>query len=466
MQIRTKLTLQFILIVVIILQISLFFIYFKFKQHVEDQFYNDLKSKAYMTAEMLVNFQDIEPIEQTSRDSTEYYLESKENFLIFNADNKKIFEFNKLNEEAIPGQTLEQIKSNGEYRFTHGKFKSTGIYYTNKFEKQYTIISEAVFNSSDLNNLRNIIIIDFGLIVLILTISGWIFAGNALRPVSNIMNQLDTILPTDLSQRLLNSGNKDELSRLSNTFNNLLNRIESAFKHQKSFLSNISHELKNPLTVITSQLEVVLTKDRTKEEYQKTLNSVLEDVRDLSVVSDQLMQLARIKNNINPVAFESIRIDEVIWDARAAIIKSFPHYRINVEYEHMNDEAGFLEVQGNEQLLRTAVQNIMDNGCKFSEDNQVTINLSTDKGIVVKISDHGPGISDEEKKLVLSAFYRSPENSRIKGSGVGLALVDSILSIHHARLSISDNVPKGSVFTIVFEANDSSIGERMKINFE
>lgn len=456
MQIRTKLTLQFILIVVIILQISLFFIYFKFKEHVEDQFYNDLKSKAYMTAEMLVNIQDIEPAEQDAKDSTEFYLESKENFLIFNNANKKIFEFNKLNGEDVPLQTLEQIKSNGEYRFTHGKFKSIGIFYTNKFGKEYTVVSEAIFNSSDLNNLRNIIIIDFCLIVLILAVSGWLFAGNALRPVSNIMNQLDEILPTDLSKRLTTNASKDELSRLGNTFNNLLDRIETAFKHQKSFLSNISHELKNPLTVITSQLEVVLAKERSNEEYQNTLNSVLEDVRDLSVVSDQLMQLARIKNNINPVQFENIRIDEVIWDARTALIKSFPHYKINVEYDQMKDEANFLEILGNEQLLRTALQNIMDNGCKFSEDHQVTVKLSVTDKIWVRISDHGPGISDAEKELVLSAFYRSPENSRIKGSGVGLALVDSILSIHNATLSIADNIPKGSVFTVAFNSREAT----------
>lgn len=451
MQIRTRLTLQFILIVVIILQLSLFFIYFKFKDHVEDQFYNDLKSKAYMTAEMLVNIQNVEPTEQTASDKTEYYLESKENFLIFNHENKKIYEFNKLKENEIPVQTLEQVKNSGEYRFTHGKFNSIGIFYTNKFDKEYTVISEAVFNSTDLANLRNIIIIDFCLIILILTVSGWLFAGNALRPVTNIMNQLDKILPSDLSQRLQTTGNKDELWRLGDTFNKLLDRIETAFKHQKSFLSNISHELKNPLTVITSQLEVVLTKERSNEDYRKTLSSVLEDVRDLSVVSDQLMQLARIKNNINQVEFETIRLDEVIWEARSAIIRSFPHYKINVVYNQLPDETEHLEIQGNEQLLKTALQNIMDNGCKFSEDNQVKVEISGSGNVWVKISDHGPGISDAEKKLVLSAFYRSPENSMIKGSGVGLALVDSILNIHHARLIISDNEPKGTVFTILFD---------------
>src|SRR4029079_9948186 len=100
---------------------------------------------------------------------------------------------------------------------------------------------------------------------------GWFFARQALSPVSAIMNQVDALLPTDMSHRLEATNQKDELSRLVITFNNLLDRIQHAFKNQKMFLSNISHELKNPLNVIVSQVEVTLDKERSVEDYQHTL---------------------------------------------------------------------------------------------------------------------------------------------------------------------------------------------------
>lgn len=458
MQIRSKLTLQFILIFAVILQISLFFIYFKFKKHLEDEFYDGLKSKAFMTAEMLVNLKDVEPNQEPlTKDSSGIQLQSKENFLIFNNANQIIFEFNQLNEVEISNQTLELIKKGGEYRFEHGKFKAIGIFYKNKYQKDYTIISEAIFNSTDLENLRNIIIIDFFLIIIILSASGWFFAGQALKPVTNIMNQIDKILPSDLSERLNTSGNKDELSRLTNTFNNLLDRIEYTFNLQKSFLSNISHELKNPLTVITSQLEVLLAKERSNEDYKKTLSSVLQDVKDLSVVTDQLMQLARIKNNFNQIKFEKIRIDELIWDSRDTLLKNNPQYKVNVDYEKIPLDSEKLYIFANEHLLKTALMNIFENGCKFSNDFQLLVKLSSenDKLLKIEIIDNGPGIADDEKNIIMTPFYRSPKNNKVKGSGVGLALVDSVLKLHDATLVISDNKPVGSVFTILLKSDFS-----------
>lgn len=455
MQIRSKLTLQFILIVAIILQISLFFIYFKFKNKIEDEFYNGLKSKAFMTAEMLVNQKEFEPtLDESKLDSNAIEIPSTENFIIYNFDNKKIYEFNQSSDLGIPLEIIKRIKLFGEYRFDHGIYKAIGIYYKNRFNKEYTVISESVFNSTDLQSLRNIIIIDFFIIIIILLASGWFFAGQALQPVTNIMNEIDKILPSDLSKRLPASGSNDELSRLTRTFNSLLQRVEEAFNVQKSFLSNISHELKNPLTVISSQIEVALSRERTNEDYRKTLDSILQDVKDLNIVSDQLMQLSRIKNHISSIEFKKIRLDELLWDTRSVVLKNHPDYLIMIDFEAMPVDSDKLYISGNEQLLKTAFTNLFDNGCKFSDDHQIKVKLTTleNNCLVVEISDHGPGISDDEKQLIFTPFYRSPKSSKIKGSGVGLALVDSVLKVHEASVEILDNIPVGIIFRLSFKS--------------
>ncbi|HMG16322.1 MAG TPA: HAMP domain-containing sensor histidine kinase [Saprospiraceae bacterium] len=451
MQIRSRLTLRFILIVAFILQLSLFFIYFKFRSYIEDEFYNSLKSKAFMTAEMLVNQSNIEPsINSVTQSSFAFQLPSRENFIIYNNQLEKIYAFNQTASNEIPLSLLNQIKTKGEYRFKHANFNALGVSYTNKYNRKYIIISEAVFDSNTLFNLRNILIFDFFLIIAFVAISGWIFAGQALTPVSNIMNQMDKILPSDLSERLESSSNKDELSRLALTFNNLLDRIQYAFNIQKSFLSNVSHELKNPLTVIISQIEVILDKARTNDEYHKTLESVLEDVKELHSVSDQLMLLARINANNDQIEFEKLRLDEMIWQTKESLTKNHPTYKINFDVNNLPTDPDKLYIKGNEQLLKTALMNLFDNGCKFSSDHTINVRIkinNTDQ-IAIEIIDNGPGISNEEKAMIFQPFYRSPNTNDIRGSGIGLSLVDSILKLHIAKLDIEPGEFKGSIFKI------------------
>ena len=447
MQIRTRLTLRFILIVAFILQLSLFFIYFKFRNHIEDEFYSSLRSKAFMTAEMIVNQSPKEPILGPSN-NTPIQLPSRENFIIFNKDLKKVYAFSQNSKDEIPNSVLKQIKNHGEQRFLHGSLNALGIPYKSKFNQEYIIVSSAVFDSNNLINLRNILIFDFFLIIAFVAISGWLFAGQALNPVSNIMNQMDKILPSDLSKRLQTTSNKDELSRLAMTFNSLLDRIQYAFNIQKSFLSNVSHELKNPLTAIISQLEVVLAKERTSDEYNKTLTSVLDDVKELHEVSDQLMQLARINAINDKILFEKIRLDEMIWQAKASIIKNHPTYKVNFDVSELPADPEKLCVKGNEQLLKTALLNLFDNGCKFSPDSMVNVRIvfKEENNIAIEIMDRGPGISNEEKAMIFQPFYRSPKTNNIKGSGIGLSLVDSILKLHNAVLDIETRENSGSVF--------------------
>src|SRR5690606_37451617 len=112
------------------------------------------------------------------------------------------------------------------------------------------------------------------------------------------------------------------------TFNKLLDRIENAFKMQKTFVANVSHELKNPLTKINSQLEVVLLKDREPETYRQTVSSVLEDIRDLSLLSDSLLELAKVSDDRRDLLTERVRIDELLLDLREKVANMQKEYRV------------------------------------------------------------------------------------------------------------------------------------------
>ena len=218
------------------------------------------------------------------------------------------------------------------------------------------------------------------------------------------------------------------------------------------FLSNISHELKNPLNVIISQVEVTLDKERTKEEYKHTLTSVLADAKELNEVADKLMQLARINADDATIQFHPVRIDEMIWQSKESLLKTHPDYKINFEVVNLPEQEEKIFVNGNDQLLRTALMNLMDNGCKYSPDKNVKVRLyfSGEKAPVIELSDKGPGISQEELPMVFNPFYRSPKTSTIKGSGIGLSLVDSILKLHHIDIKMESKPGVGTTFILVF----------------
>ncbi|MDQ3017822.1 MAG: HAMP domain-containing histidine kinase [Bacteroidota bacterium] len=454
MQIRYRLTIQFILIAAGILLVSFFYVHFQFKKNLTDEFYDNLRSKALIIAEMVagkktdeLEFEQTMPVENTSALSGDY----PENISIYSLDGTRLYSFNPA-PNRFSFSVLNIIGELGEYRFDEGNEKALGLIYTNRLGESYIVVAESIFDKVHLDNLLRILVVVFLIAITLVAIGGWFFARQALSPVSNIMNEVDAILPTDMSHRLVTSDQRDELSRLVITFNRLLDRIQNAFRIQKMFLSNISHELKNPLNVIISQVEVTLDKQRNNTEYENTLSSILCDAKELNDTADKLMQMARINSDNTTIQFEFCRIDEMIWQSKATLLKNHPEYKINFEIINLPEAEGNLFVMANEPLLKTAFVNLMDNGCKFSPGKEVKVSLAfaADERAVVEIMDKGPGIPEDELPMVFEAFYRSAKTSNIKGSGIGLTLVKSIAKLHHVDLSIQSKLEGGTTFILQF----------------
>lgn len=454
MQIRTRLTFWFIAITALLLLSSLVFIYVSFSNHLKSEFYESLESKAVMTVVMLVKNN---PKLETEKENEEKdILPSKENIIVFNNKFEKLFSFNK--EDQISESILRTILAKGEHKFALGMYDAVGIKYTTNLGKELIIISKGVFLSQELVRLGNILMITFFLFLSLTAVGGYYFAGKALLPITKTMNEIDNILPSDLTQRLNIDTNKDELSRLSFTFNKLLDRIEDAFKIQKGFLSNISHELRNPLASIISNIQVNLSKNRSVDDYKTCLNNVLHEAVDLEHTSTHLMELARISANSDKILFDKTRIDELIWQSIATVKKLSHLYGIRFDTNNLPEDADKLNILANDALVKTALINLLENACKFSPDHQaqIDLNISDNQYIAIDIKDSAPKILSEEKELIFKPFYRSNATNKIKGSGIGLSLVASIVNIHNADLKISDyGADVGNTFTIRFQINET-----------
>jgi signal transduction histidine kinase len=198
-------------------------------------------------------------------------------------------------------------------------------------------------------------------------------------------------------------------------------------------------------------LEVSLQKERQNEEYRKTLQSILEDTRSLAGVSENLLQLAKINSEKEQILFEKIRLDELLWQVKASLLKIHPDYKITFEVLHLPEEEENLLVNANETLLKTALSNLIDNGCKYSKGKNVMVRLDYSDALSVSIQDYGQGISAEERLLIFKPFYRSEHHKNMYGSGVGLSLVDSILRLHNIKLELNSVKNEGTTFQLFFE---------------
>jgi signal transduction histidine kinase len=325
-----------------------------------------------------------------------------------------------------------------------------GLLYADKYDR-FVVIASAldIYGRSKLNNLKWIIIIGFLISIGFTVFIGKIYANRALKPMSDVVKQVDKITIASLDMRVNEGNGTDEIAQLAITFNKMLVRLESAFEMQKSFVSNASHELRTPLTSITGQIEVSLMESNTQEEYEVILKSVLEDVKNLNSLSNGLLDLAKANSDISAIALRTLRFDEILWETRAELMGRKKNYNISIKFSEPIEDENEITVIGNDHLLKTAIVNLMDNACKFSPDKSVEIFLFVrDKYIVAEFVDNGIGIDAADMEKIFQPFYRAINAKPISGNGLGLSLTDKIIQIHRGTVSIESQLHKGTTVTV------------------
>ena len=452
MQIRARLTLLYLPIAAGILAGVLFAVYYLFKKNTEETFFSGLESKAEMTAQTALRdpalLKPLPPMWESPEDDTLPY---RDNISIFDDAYERIFAV-RTDAPPVSVKNLQEIYTQREVRFRHYNLYALGRVVNNPQGRPYVVVVEGFCDPTELTQLRNILIISFIAGMALMAASGWYFAGQALAPVSRIINEVDAIQPTNLSHRVLTGPSRDELTRLAETFNRLLDRVEQAFRMQRMFLSNVSHELKNPLMAMRAQLDVALQRERDNDAYRTALQSVLDDVRAMSDVEEKLLLLARIYNDPAAIPIAPVRLDELIWAAKEQLLKRKKNFKVALDFGKMPENEQLLNVNANEALLRTAILNLMDNGCKYSPDHRVQVIavFRPDGSHTVEVTDNGPGIPPEDIELIFEPFFRSERHRQIKGTGIGLSLVKSILNLHQIALSVESPEQGGTIFRMDF----------------
>ena len=351
---------------------------------------------------------------------------------------------------------IELLDSNKNNKFTDTKLNGIPIrqIQTSIVNKEkvvgYLVVAMSLEDFEIVQILKNILLISYPLILILLFLIARFFAGRSIKPVSTIIDTSSQITKDNLKTRIPLPQNKDELYLLSENINNLLDRIENAIDREKQFTSDASHELRTPLAIIKGTMEVLIRKPRDQKEYEEKINFCITEVDRLNHMVDQLLLLARFENQKQNIKNENIYLNAIILD-------NLTRFSDKVESKKLKVNTTFSEdfyIQSDNYLVSIVISNLISNSIKYSNKNgEININLvKNNNHITFSIADNGIGIAPSNIDKIFNSFYRSDasNHAEIKGTGLGLSIVKRLCELLKIEVSVASEQNKGSEFKLSF----------------
>jgi signal transduction histidine kinase len=308
---------------------------------------------------------------------------------------------------------------------------------------------ERIVNQRVLDKLRNVAFLALGLLFLASLGVGWFAAGVVVAPIGRITGVARQIQATDLSQRIGMGGPKDELRDLSDTFDGMLDRLETAFEAQRRFIQDASHELRNPLAVIRTNIDVALANpDSDPEELRRTAAVVERTASRMSRLVDDLLAYAR--HGIPDQPSERVDLRSVTVETADEFAAPAEARGLTLQHRALTD----VQVNGDRTALKQALANLIGNAVRLAPvGTTVTVEAGIkDSWAYVSVADEGPGIADDDQEAVFERFWRAPgqidEPQGERRSGLGLTIVREIADRHGGTVAVASERGKGSTFVL------------------
>ena len=346
--------------------------------------------------------------------------------------------------DQVKRPILKNRKINGRhFRFILQKLDINGHVYT----VQMGVPAEDAVET--LHQFRSYLLMFAPLLLLAAAGGGYWLSRRALAPVDALVRTARQVSGTNLNSRLQKLQTGDELQRLADTLNEMLDRIESAFLRITEFTADASHELRTPVSLIRTEAELALRRSRGEAEYKESLRHILVEAERTTVLIEQLLSLARADSGRETLRLHPVDLRQTLrsvvegWQQVATIR--------NLQFSASLDVPDFF-VMGDETLLRRLVDILLDNAFKYtSAPGSVHLSLEP-KGdsAVITVRDSGVGIAEEEQSKIFERFYRVDKaRSRVQGgAGLGLAIAQWVVTQHRGSIAVESRSGAGTTFRV------------------
>lgn len=289
------------------------------------------------------------------------------------------------------------------------------------------------------------------IIILLSSVCTYFLTKKTLTPLQKLTSEVSQIQAQNLSTQLAVPNSKDEIAQLTSSFNEMLARLDNAFSTQKQFSANAAHELRTPLAVLQTNLEVFEKKQEPEMvEYRQLFTMIKEQTARLSQLVGTLLDMTNLKSvpRTDQVTLEEL-VDEVFCDLDPVAEKA----GISIHFNDSANQDSHTDVTGSYVLLYRAVYNLVENAIKYNRPNgSVTVSVKEKNSqVMILVKDTGIGISPENQKKIFDPFFRvdKSRSRAMGGAGLGLALVDSIAREHGGSVQVLESNEKGSIIALM-----------------
>lgn len=448
MQIAKKITLLFAILSAIIISLLSGFVWYFSNDFAFEDFYKRLEARVNIAAQIKLYEDGNNKVYAKMRNQYLERLPSEKEFIV---------EAGKAPEKVdreLPASFYNRIKAGYMARYRVENHFYAGKYFKNNNSGYIVIVSaNDPFGFRELKDLQRILIIGFFLSVILSFIVGWKFSNYMLMPLRNIIKSVKKIKAENLHLRLDVKEGNDEMSQLAQTFNNMLNRLETAFETQNNFISNASHELRTPLTIISGEVELAMKTIDDTSKQEKALSKIKDEAERLEHILTSLLGLAQSGFNGKNQPWEEVRMDELLWEIKESVNQVHPNSKIEIDFSKLPDNEELLSLKVNKNLIKLAISNIVSNACKYSNENLVSISIESNANMLsIAVTDRGIGIPQTDIQHIFEPFYRASNTNDFKGYGVGLPLSLNIIRLHRGSIAIKSQEGVGTEIKVLLPA--------------
>lgn len=449
MKIRTSLALKYTSVTATVFAICMLTVYGLSERIRSNTFFHTLKSEAVTKAHLFLSHKaDAETMHSIYWNNQSFIHEVE--VAVYTPDFRMVYH-DAADQDRVKEtpRMIHDICRKGEMEWRIGDYQAVGLLYT--YQGTPYVVTAAAYDGYGLQSLHKlhvILLVLFGVGLLVLFGAGFFLSYIALKPIRLLVRETEQITASQISRRVPVRSN-DEIGELAHTFNELLARLEVSFNAQKQFVGHASHELRTPLAALIAELDLALQKERTLEQYRQALRNALGDARKMNRLIAGLLDLAKADYGSDQIRMEEIRLDELLLEVRALVLRAQPDYHVELVFAQEPEEENDLLVYGNLYLLRIALGNLIENNCKYSGNHTSFIQISFwQDRLILRFSDNGIGMSPQELEHVFTLFYRG-EGARLReGHGIGMTLVRKIVDLHKGHISVSSEPGKGTTFLL------------------
>ncbi len=436
LSLRQKLNLIYTVVFLVLLGVSLGAVYFITENNRRDEFYQRLKDKTITTFNLLIEVEQINHDLFQKFDRHDNNILHDEKLILFD-ERGKVF-YTSLDDTKIlySNEVLNSLeKGKIEIETTEGEYELVGIRFKHDNKVYYGIIKAFDrFGKNKIWFLKWLLIITFIIVGCLMVFLSNYVSKIITFPIRKLTREIEQITPSNLSIRVNEPLVKDEVGFLASKFNELLGKVESAFKFQYHFIHHLSHELKTPLAVMMTNTERALS-DGNAESYKNSLTFQQNAMMELANIINAMLDISKMETKLESVMKENIRMDELLFECMDELRFLDEKTRFDFSLDDNIQDSETLTISGNSRMLKLALINLLKNCVYYSEYNHPIVQLLYENNqLKLRFINKGATITKDEQTQLFLHLFRGKNAEKTKGFGLGLVLVQRIATLHNATI--------------------------------